>query len=79
MSCNSAIGQADTSATAYRPSPNLRWFWKLPLAILNGIARRRQYNELLDLDDRLLADIGVSRTIIAEARKDSFSDWRDSR
>ncbi|WP_244552550.1 DUF1127 domain-containing protein [Bradyrhizobium sp. Ghvi] len=42
------------------------------------MARRRQYNELLDLDDRFLADIGVSRTMIAEARKASFSDWRDS-
>ncbi|SFO22976.1 protein of unknown function [Bradyrhizobium sp. Ghvi] len=78
MSCNSAVGPADTSVAAHRPSPNLRWFWKLPLAILNGMARRRQYNELLDLDDRFLADIGVSRTMIAEARKASFSDWRDS-
>lgn len=79
MSCNSAIGPADTSVAAFRPSPNLTWLWKIPLAILNGITRRRQYNELLDLDDRFLADIGVSRTMIAEARKSSFSDWRDGR
>ena len=79
MSCNSAVGPADTSAAAHRPSPNLRWLWKIPLAILNGMERRRQYNELLGLDDRFLADIGVTRTMIAEARKSSFSDWLDSR
>ncbi|SFH73737.1 DUF1127 domain-containing protein [Bradyrhizobium sp. Gha] len=79
MSCNSAVGPADTSLATHRPSPNPSWLWKIPLAILNGLERRRQYNELLDLDDRFLADIGVTRTMIAEARKSSFSDWRDSR
>ena len=79
MSCSSAIGAADTSLAAHRSSPNLSWLWKIPLAILNGIERRRQYNELLDLDDRFLADIGVTRTMIAEARRSSFSDWRDNR
>lgn len=79
MSCDSAIGPAEISVAAYRPSPNLSWFWKIPLAILNGMALRREYNELLNLDDRLLADIGVSRTMIAEAWRSSFSDWPDGR
>ncbi|WBL81072.1 DUF1127 domain-containing protein [Bradyrhizobium xenonodulans] len=79
MSCNSAAGLTGPSATAFGPSPNLRWFSKLPLALLDTIARRRQYRELLELDDRLLEDIGVSRTMVAEARKSSFSDWLGDR
>ncbi|MCK1382990.1 DUF1127 domain-containing protein [Bradyrhizobium sp. 21] len=79
MSCNSAIGLADRSGAAFGPSPNLKWLWKIPLAILNGLERRRQYNELLELDDRMLADIGVSRTTIAVARNSSFFGSRDSR
>jgi len=74
MACNSAIASTDRSVV---PSPNLSWFWRFPLALLDAITRRRQYNELLELDDRLLADIGVSRTIVAEVRKSSFSGWRD--
>ncbi|MGY8636918.1 DUF1127 domain-containing protein [Bradyrhizobium sp. 14AA] len=79
MSCSSATGLADTSGAAFGPSPNLGWFWKFPLAILDGIERRRQYNELLELDDRMLADIGVSRPIVAEARDSSFFGSRYSR
>ncbi|WP_456769666.1 DUF1127 domain-containing protein [Bradyrhizobium sp. USDA 3650] len=49
------------------------------LALLDGITRRRQYDELLELDDRLLADVGLSRTIVGEARRCYFSGWRDDR
>ncbi|WP_128918950.1 DUF1127 domain-containing protein [Bradyrhizobium nanningense] len=75
MSCDSTIASTDTSRAAFSPSPNLAWVWRLPLALLNGITRRRQYGELLELDDRLLADMGLSRTIVAEARKSASADW----
>jgi hypothetical protein len=78
MSCDSITGSTVTSSAAVGPSLTLRWFWKFPLALLDGITRRRQYNELLELDDRLIADIGLSRTIVAEARKSSFPGWRDT-
>jgi uncharacterized protein YjiS (DUF1127 family) len=46
-----------------------------------GWDRRYQYRQLLELDDRLLADIGVSRTAAREARRSSLYllAWRDSR
>jgi len=56
-----------------------------PLVWLAGIAlwwrRRSQYRELLELDDRLLADIGVSRTDVEEVRRSPLylDAWRDSR
>lgn len=78
MSCDSTTGSIRTSSVPIVPSPNPRWFWKLPLALLDGITRRRQYDELLELDDRLLADIGLSRTIVGEARRSYFSGWRDN-
>lgn len=77
MSCDSTTGSIGTSSSAFVPSPNPGWFWKLTLALLDGITRRRQYDELLELDDRLLADIGLSRTIVGEARRSYFSGWRD--
>nr|WP_291869079.1 DUF1127 domain-containing protein [Bradyrhizobium sp.] len=43
--------------------------------------QRYQYRQLLELDDRLLADIGVSRTAAVEARRSHLylMAWRDSR
>lgn len=86
MSCSSATrGSTDTSHTALRAFPDLRCFWKFPLTQLTELAlwldRRRQYSELLELDDRLLADIGVSRTTIEEVRRSALylNAWRDSR
>ena len=73
MSCGST-----TSNSAYiinppsLPLPDLRW-WKLPVVWLAGMAcaweRRRQYGELLELDDRLLADMGLSRNTVEEVRR----------
>jgi uncharacterized protein YjiS (DUF1127 family) len=57
----------------------------MPFAWLDGIAsrweRRRQYGQLLELDDRMLADIGLSRTIAKEVRRSPLYiiAWRDSR
>ncbi|MHC4041650.1 DUF1127 domain-containing protein [Bradyrhizobium sp. 23AC] len=75
MSCDSTTASTDTSRAAFAPSPNLAWLWRVPLALLNAIARRREYDELLELDDRLLADVGLSRSIVADARRSSFADW----
>jgi hypothetical protein len=77
MSCDSTTGSIGTSNAVFGPSPNLGWFWKVPLALLDRITRHRQYDELLELDDRLLADIGLSRTIVGEARRCYFSGWHD--
>lgn len=73
MSCGST-----TSNSAYiinppsLPLPDLRW-WKLPLVWLAGMVcaweRRRQYGKLLELDDRLLADLGLSRSTVEEVRR----------
>jgi uncharacterized protein YjiS (DUF1127 family) len=56
--------------------PHLRWSWQLPLEWLTKTAqyceRRSQRRELLELNDQLLADIGLSRHQVAEdALKDS--------
>jgi uncharacterized protein YjiS (DUF1127 family) len=61
------------------------WSWKIPLAWLAGTAlwleRRTQYSELLELDDRLLADIGLSRTDVENVRRSRLYPvaWRDRR
>jgi len=85
MSCSSiACGSTDTSKSALPAFPDLRWLWKFPLAWLVGIAsglkRRSQYNEFLELDDRLLADVGLSRTAVEEVRRSSLylDAWRNS-
>jgi uncharacterized protein YjiS (DUF1127 family) len=62
-----------------------RWSWKAPLASLAWITlgweRRCQYKQLLELDDRLLADIGLSRPGVEEVRRSTLYmiAWRDSR
>jgi uncharacterized protein YjiS (DUF1127 family) len=86
MSCGSTIGNStNTLDPAPASFPNLKWSWNIPFGWLSGIAleweRRCQYGQLLALDDRLLADIGVSRTAIEEARRSPLymTAWRDSR
>ena len=89
MPCGSTISNptftmnAPSSARTLSLS-DVRW-WKIPLAPLTGIVRvldqRRQYRELLELDDRLLADIGLTRATV-EFMRDSplyLIAWRDSR
>jgi len=50
--------------------PDFGLFWQIPLSWLSGVAawieRRSRYRELRDLDDRLLADIGLSRHQVGE-------------
>ena len=86
MSCGSTIGNsANTLDPAPASFPNLGWSWKIPLAWLTGIAlwldRRYEYRQLLELDDHLLADIGLSRTDVEEVRRSHLylTAWRDSR
>ena len=86
MSCGSTACIPTNTLKVASPSfPDLGWSWNVPLAWLAGIAlgweRRSQYRELLELDDRLLADIGLSRTDVEEVRRSSLylMAWRDSR
>ena len=79
--CNSTNTLGAVSPTLQDPG----WVWKIPLAWLAGMAlrweRRSQYRELLELDDRMLADIGVTRTAAEQARRSYLymMAWRDSR
>jgi len=65
--------------------PAFGWFRKILLTWLAGLARcwkrQSQYKQLLELDERLLADIGVSRTVAKEVRGSQLYliAWRDSR
>jgi hypothetical protein len=86
MSCGSTTCNSATTLDATSPLfPDLGWSWKIPLAWLDGIAlgldRRYEYRELLELDDHLLADIGLSRTDVEEVRRSPLylMAWRDSR
>ena len=84
MSCGSTTCNSATAFEATSSSfPNLGWSWKIPLAWLAGLRWERQYQhrQLLELDDRLLADIGLSRTDVEEVRRSHLylTAWRDSR
>jgi uncharacterized protein YjiS (DUF1127 family) len=86
MSCGSTTGNTTNTLGAVSPSfPDLGWSWKIPLAWLTGIVlrwdRRRQYRQLLELDDRLLADVGLSRATVEEVRRSHLYmiAWRNSR
>jgi uncharacterized protein YjiS (DUF1127 family) len=86
MSCGSTTCSSTNILDAATLSfPDQRRSWKIPFAWLVGTARwwgrRSQYRELLKLDDRLLADIGMSRTVVEEMRESSLYEraWRDSK
>ena len=66
MSCGTAsFAPTNNTQAALASFPERGRFWQVPLSWLTGIAarreRRHQYAQLLELDDRLLADIGISR------------------
>jgi len=86
MSCGSTISNSTNNLEAASAFfPELRWSWHSPLAWLTRVAlaweRRHEYRELLQLDDRLLADIGLSRSDVEEVRRSPLylEAWRDSR
>ena len=85
MPCGSTTSNSTYNNPApVRSFPDSRW-WKIPFAWLVGIVpaweRRCQYRQLLELDDRLLADMGISRTTVEEVRRSALYliAWRDSR
>lgn len=66
MSCGSSACTSKNYLETASPSfPGRRWSWQIPLAWLAGIVlwcgRRYELGQLVELDDRLLADIGISR------------------
>ena len=77
--------------TASPSRRDLGWSWQIPLSwlakiaskIALGLERRHQRRELLQLDDRFLADIGISREqAVEEALKSSWAHllmWQLSR
>jgi uncharacterized protein YjiS (DUF1127 family) len=80
-----AGGNSTNTLDVASPSFSTLWSWKAPLASLAGITlgweRRCQYKQLLELDDRLLADMGLSRPGVEEVRRSTLYmiAWRDSR
>ncbi|WP_084518826.1 DUF1127 domain-containing protein [Bradyrhizobium sp. th.b2] len=86
MPCGSTINNSTNTLDAASASfPAFRGSWRIPTAWLAGLAlwleRQRQYRELLELDDWLLTDIGVSKADVEEVRKSPLylNAWRDSR
>lgn len=85
MSCGSTANSTNTLGAASRSFPDFGWSWKIPLTWLTGLVmwweQRRQHQQLLDLDDRMLADIGISRTTVEKLRGSQLhmTDWRDGR
>ena len=79
MSSGSTIRNPTNNLEAASASfPDLRWFWHSPLAWT--WERRHQYGELLELNDHLLADIGLSREDVEVRRSPLYLlAWRDSR
>ena len=78
MSCGSAnCPSANDIQAAPSSFPDRGRRRRIPLSWLAGIAswseRRHQYRQLLELDDRLLADIGISRQhAVEEALKSAW-------
>jgi uncharacterized protein YjiS (DUF1127 family) len=84
MSCGSTTS-TNTQRAASLVFPGLGRSCKTLLAWLAKIALwwvwRPEHRQLHELDDWLLADIGVSRTTAEEARRSELyqSAWRDSK
>jgi uncharacterized protein YjiS (DUF1127 family) len=76
MSCGSTACTIQAALPASKPFAGLKWLWQGPSVWLAKISRGRerwhQRRQLLELDDRLLADIGLSREQAAEEAGKSF-------
>ena len=83
MSCGGTTLNSKNNFEAASPwSPSLKRSWKTLIAWLAGIALRweGQSPRRRQLDDHLLADIGLSRTAEEVRRSPLYlTAWRDSR
>ena len=86
MPCGSTTRISTNTLDAASPAhPDCRRYWRRPLTWLAKMALwwvwRPQHRQLHELDDHLLADIGMSRTTAKEVRRSELyqSAWRDSR
>ena len=86
MPCGSTPRDSTNTPDAASPAcPDSRRSWKILLAWLAKIALwwvwRPEHRQLHELDDHLLADIGMSRTTAEEVRRSELyqSAWRDSK
>ena len=70
MSCGSTTCTTRYDIPASKPFAGLEWLWQRPSVWLakfsHGRERRHQRRQLLELDDYMLADIGLSREQAAE-------------
>jgi uncharacterized protein YjiS (DUF1127 family) len=85
MSCGSTICTSTSyDIPASNPSAGFNWLWRRPSVwlakIADGCERSYQRRQLLELDNRLLADIGLSRDdAVEEVCKSSWihlTMWR---
>ena len=80
MSCGSQTrASANNTQTALSSLADRQRRRQIPLSRMAGVASRseqtRQHGQLIDLDDRLLADIGLSRRhAVEEALKSAWID-----
>jgi len=74
MSCGSTTCTSIPYALSVStPFSGFERFWRIVLAgIGNSCERSHQRQQLLDLDDRLLADIGITRDQAVEDARKSF-------
>jgi uncharacterized protein YjiS (DUF1127 family) len=88
MSCGSTICTSTIyDLPASQPVARFNWLWQSPFVLLNRVInaceRRHQRRQLLELDDRLLADIGIARDrAVEEACKSGWirvTMWRTYR
>jgi uncharacterized protein YjiS (DUF1127 family) len=87
MPCGNTPRNSTNTLDAVSPAcpASSRHFWKILLSWLAGAALwwvwGPQHRQLHELDDWLLADIGMSRTAAKEVRRTELyqSAWRDSK
>jgi uncharacterized protein YjiS (DUF1127 family) len=79
MSCSGTTCTTSYEIAAAKPFGGFEWLWQRPsvwLAKFNrGCEQSHQHRQLLELSDRLLADIGLSREqAVEEACKSIWID-----
>ena len=85
MPCGSDADSTNPLNSRPPSVPVSGWSWKFLLPRLArsalGWVRRTRSRQLLELDDHLLADIGVSRTGTEDVRRSQLylEAWRDSK